>query len=547
MPAASKHGVFTKRPETLTNDFFVNLLDMGTEWQPAGSDGDVRGPRPQDEGALKWTGTRVDLIFGSHSQLRAIAEVYGSARRARRSSRKTSSAAWTKVMNAGPLRPRLIRSRRPRTSCGAQISAFATEVAGSPRDSIAGAFSLLTIRQPAAEGPQLMAPHDDPPRPARRNMTRSTPRLDGQLGSPPGSRTPSNFLLAKLRARIPQEVENGWSLFVADDDGTLAAMLALHLPEIYLDQLFVAPEYQGTEHRQAAARASPAQLLPDEIWLRCVRENEKAWRWYEREGFVFEREALEPAMSGACMKYYRWTRGAACMMQALLVAALAVVFGAVADGRNRAALRARADRHFQRRAEDAGISRHQSDGQGAGAAGRRGDAGGGRRDLRLCRRALSARRTWRRRSAIPCAPGIFTGCSLRRAASSLRWCRSRPRSRELNPVAAGWGDAQRVFDVLDAALAKGPWILGETFSAADIVIGSGLNLAGAAVQDGAVAPVVRSLHRSLRGTAGVPARRRHRGGLIHQSGQVFRSRLQHDVVTGIDIVNFTGNAARKVR
>ena len=116
----------------------------------------------------------------------------------------------------------------------------------------------------------------------------------------------SNFLLAKLRARIPQEIEKGWSLFVADDDGAIAAMLALHLPEIYLDQLFVAPEYQGRNiGRQLLGFTR--QLLPDEIWLRCVRENEKAWRWYEREGFVFEKEAVEP-MTGFAMKYYRWKK-----------------------------------------------------------------------------------------------------------------------------------------------------------------------------------------------------------------------------------------------
>ena len=65
----SKHGVFTKQTETLTNDFFVNLLDMGTQWQPAGSDGVYEG-RDRKTNAVKWTGTRVDLIFGSHSQLR---------------------------------------------------------------------------------------------------------------------------------------------------------------------------------------------------------------------------------------------------------------------------------------------------------------------------------------------------------------------------------------------------------------------------------------------------------------------------------------------
>ena len=73
----SKHGVFTKNPETLTNDFFVNLLDMGTEWQAAGSDGVFEG-RDRGTNEVKWTGTRADLMFGSNSQLRAIAEVYAS-------------------------------------------------------------------------------------------------------------------------------------------------------------------------------------------------------------------------------------------------------------------------------------------------------------------------------------------------------------------------------------------------------------------------------------------------------------------------------------
>ena len=116
----------------------------------------------------------------------------------------------------------------------------------------------------------------------------------------------SNFLLAKLRARIPIEVEKGWTLYVADDGGALAAMLALHLPDFYLDQLFVAPDYQG-QNLGRRLLAFTREKLPDEIHLRCVRENEKAWRWYEREGFVFEMEAVEP-MTGFVMKYYRWKR-----------------------------------------------------------------------------------------------------------------------------------------------------------------------------------------------------------------------------------------------
>jgi GNAT superfamily N-acetyltransferase len=118
----------------------------------------------------------------------------------------------------------------------------------------------------------------------------------------------SNFLLAQLRARVPREVEKGWSLFVADDSGTFAAMLALHLGDRYLDQLFVAPEYQGRGLGRQLLAFTRKQL-PNEIWLRCVRENEKAWRWYEREGFVFEKEADEPT-TGFVMKYYRWKKAA---------------------------------------------------------------------------------------------------------------------------------------------------------------------------------------------------------------------------------------------
>jgi catalase-peroxidase len=94
----SKHGVFTKQPETLTNDFFVNLLDMGTQWQPAaGSDGVYEG-RDRKTDAPKWTATRVDLIFGSHSQLRALAEVYACAD-SKEKFVKDFVAAWNKVMN----------------------------------------------------------------------------------------------------------------------------------------------------------------------------------------------------------------------------------------------------------------------------------------------------------------------------------------------------------------------------------------------------------------------------------------------------------------
>ena len=94
----------------------------------------------------------------------------------------------------------------------------------------------------------------------------------------------SDFLLANLRARIRREIEDGWSLFVADDAGSIAAMLALHLPKLYLDMLFVGPAYQGQSLGRKLLAFTRTQM-PDEMYLRCVRENEKAWRWYEREGF----------------------------------------------------------------------------------------------------------------------------------------------------------------------------------------------------------------------------------------------------------------------
>jgi catalase-peroxidase len=94
----SPHGVFTKRPETLTNDFFVNLLDMGTQWQPAAGSADVFEGRDRKTNEVKWTGTRVDLIFGSHSQLRALAEVYACAD-SQEKFVKDFVAAWARVMN----------------------------------------------------------------------------------------------------------------------------------------------------------------------------------------------------------------------------------------------------------------------------------------------------------------------------------------------------------------------------------------------------------------------------------------------------------------
>jgi catalase (peroxidase I) len=94
----SQHGAFTKRPEALTNDFFVNLLDMGTEWKAVSDAKDVFEGCDRKTGQVKWTGTRVDLVFGSNSQLLALAEVYGSSD-AQAKFVQDFVAAWTKVMN----------------------------------------------------------------------------------------------------------------------------------------------------------------------------------------------------------------------------------------------------------------------------------------------------------------------------------------------------------------------------------------------------------------------------------------------------------------
>jgi catalase-peroxidase len=94
----AQHGVFTNRPEALTNDFFRNLLDMGIEWRPVSKEADLFEGRDRKTGAVKWTGTRVDLVFGSNSQLRALAEVYGSSD-AEKKFVHDFVAAWSKVMN----------------------------------------------------------------------------------------------------------------------------------------------------------------------------------------------------------------------------------------------------------------------------------------------------------------------------------------------------------------------------------------------------------------------------------------------------------------
>ena len=102
----SQLGVFTKRPETLTNDFFVNLLDMSTQWKTVSDAKGIFEGRDRKTGEVKWTGTRVDLVFGSNSQLRAIAEVYASDD-AQQKFVNDFVAAWNKVMNLDRFDPLL--------------------------------------------------------------------------------------------------------------------------------------------------------------------------------------------------------------------------------------------------------------------------------------------------------------------------------------------------------------------------------------------------------------------------------------------------------
>ena len=109
-----------------------------------------------------------------------------------------------------------------------------------------------------------------------------------------------------LRARIPKELANGWSLHVGEKNGLVVGMLAFRPRDSCLDQVFVAPNYQGKGlGRQLLNFAR--QEMPDEMWLRCAADNIKAWQWYEREGFYLEKEMAHET-SEMPLKYYRWRR-----------------------------------------------------------------------------------------------------------------------------------------------------------------------------------------------------------------------------------------------
>ena len=144
----SKHGVFTKQPETLTNDFFVNLLDMSTAWQPVvGSEGVYEG-RDRKTGTPKWTGTRVDLVFGSNSQLRAVAEVYGCAD-AKEKFARDFVAAWVEGDEPRSLRSRLNPAGSDRWRKG--------EIGAALQGSL-NAAQMPGLRDRTAPGVRVLAP-----------------------------------------------------------------------------------------------------------------------------------------------------------------------------------------------------------------------------------------------------------------------------------------------------------------------------------------------------------------------------------------------------
>jgi ribosomal protein S18 acetylase RimI-like enzyme len=146
-------------------------------------------------------------------------------------------------------------------------------------------------------------------RPARANEFDAVADVWMRSWSSIGIESTSEKMLRELRARIPREIENGWSLYVAEDAGRIVAMLAFRLRDAYLDQLFIAPEYHSKGLGKRLLAFTRAHL-PNEIWLRCSSQNERAWRWYEREGFVLEREEVDAALDRP-MRYYRWKRGTA--------------------------------------------------------------------------------------------------------------------------------------------------------------------------------------------------------------------------------------------
>ncbi|MBS0470332.1 MAG: GNAT family N-acetyltransferase [Proteobacteria bacterium] len=143
-------------------------------------------------------------------------------------------------------------------------------------------------------------------RPAREDEFDAVTRvwLDSHVST--GLATNSDATFADLRARIPVEIANGWQLHVAELSGAIAAMLAFRTRDNYLDQIFVAPKFQGMGVGRKLM-AFTREHLPDEILLRTAVANTRAIAWYEREGFVRENEMMQEGWSGPRV-YYRWRR-----------------------------------------------------------------------------------------------------------------------------------------------------------------------------------------------------------------------------------------------
>jgi ribosomal protein S18 acetylase RimI-like enzyme len=145
-------------------------------------------------------------------------------------------------------------------------------------------------------------------RPAREDEFDAVTRVWFDSHVSTGLAVPGDSSFEDLRARIPREIAKGWQLYVAELDGRVAAMLAFRTRDTYLDQLFVAPEHQGKGIGKALLAFTRAHL-PDEILLRTAIANHRAIAWYEREGFVREREKMQPGWS-APRVYYRWRKPA---------------------------------------------------------------------------------------------------------------------------------------------------------------------------------------------------------------------------------------------
>jgi ribosomal protein S18 acetylase RimI-like enzyme len=146
-------------------------------------------------------------------------------------------------------------------------------------------------------------------RPAREAEYDAVARIWLESWESTGLSDPGETGFDALRARIEREIAAGWELYVAEAGDALAAMLAIRPADHHLDQIFVAPAFQGLGIGKALL-AFARTRMPDEIWLRTSAANARAWRWYEKEGFVREREEPQPG-APAPRAYYRWKRGTA--------------------------------------------------------------------------------------------------------------------------------------------------------------------------------------------------------------------------------------------